>query len=185
MGTVMNARIESERGFTLIESMIAMLVLTVGLLALAGVLTNTVTTVSNTSGEQLAKDKAYETLESILAARETRLITWDQLKNTNSGGRILVGAQPITLPGPDNIIGTIDDQNQPLASVTEPGPDQALGTGDDITTTLNFYTRQIDITNVSPAGAPDTLRQIAVTVRYRAGRVYRQFTLTTLVSSYS
>jgi Tfp pilus assembly protein PilV len=179
------AHIKSERGFTLIEAMTALIVLTVGLLGLAAVLANSLSLVTNSSADQLARDKAYEALENIVAARETKLIPWDQLKNTAQGGRFLTGPQPITAAGADGITGTQDDAGLPVATMTYPGPDQALGTADDKVVTLTNYTRSITITNVSPAGAPDTLRQIDVVVTYTAAGRTRTYRLTTLVSSYS
>ena len=179
----MTTSIKTERGFSLIESVVALFVVTIGLLSLAAVLTHAMKQVTSSSGEQLAKDKAYELLESIVAARETRLLTWDQLKNAAQGGRFLDGVNQVQNAGPDNIVGTQDDTG--TASYTEPGPDQAFGTADDRTIPLTGYTREIVITNVSPPGAPDTLRQVVVTVRYKAAGYSRSYSLTTLVSSYS
>jgi Tfp pilus assembly protein PilV len=181
----MTARIKTERGFTLVESLVALGLLTAGLLGLAAVMSAALSTVTTSAADQLAKDKAYEALESIVAARETKLIPWDQLKNVADGGRFLGGAQPITLSGADGIVGTSDDAGQAAVTITQPGKDEAFGTADDKTIGLSNYTRQIEITNASPAGAPDTLRQIKVTIKYTSAGKSRQYQLTTLVSSYS
>jgi prepilin-type N-terminal cleavage/methylation domain-containing protein len=181
----MTSRINGERGFSLVESLVALGILTAGLLGLAAVLSQALSTVATSSFDQLAKDKAYEALENIVAARETKLITWDKMKNVVDGGVFLDGAQPITGAGADGIIGTTDDLGQPASTIIEPGQDEAYGTSDDVTISLVNYTRRIVITNASPAGAPDTLRQVAVTITFTAAGKTRQYTLTTLVSSYS
>jgi type II secretory pathway pseudopilin PulG len=176
---------KTEQGFSLVESMVALGLLTGGLLGLAAVLSTALSTVTSSSADQLAKDKAYEALESIVAARETKLILWGNLKNAADGGVFLDGAQAITLAGADGIIGTSDDTSAAAATLIQPGPDEAYGTADDRTITFTNFTRQIQITNASPTGAPDTLRQVVVTIRYASGGRTRSYQLTTLVSSYS
>jgi hypothetical protein len=55
-----------------------------------------------------------------------------------------------------------------------------LGTDDDTVTPLSEYTREIRITELQP-----DLREVTVTVTYRAGAADRRYVLTTFVSNYS
>jgi len=181
----MITRHKNEQGFALVESMVALGLLAGGLLGMAAVLSTALNTVTTSSADQLAKDKAYEALESIVTARITRVVPWTSLKNVSDGGVFLDNAQAIMQPGADGIIGTSDDVAAGAAFVTQPGPDQAFGTADDIRINFINYRRTIVITNASPAGAPDTLRQVAVTITYTAAGITRTYRLTTLVSSYS
>jgi len=181
----MITRHKNEQGFSLVESMVALGLLAGGLLGMAAVLSTALNTVTTSSADQLAKDKAYEALESIVTARITRVVPWTSLKNVSDGGVFLDNAQAIMQPGADGIIGTSDDAGASPATIIQPGPDGAYGTSDDRTIGFSNFTRQIQITNASPAGAPDTLRQITVTIVYTSAGKTRTYQLSTLVSSYS
>ena len=98
-----------QEGFTLIETLISMVVMTVGLVALLGVFGLAMASTQTSQENAIGKRLANEALEGILTARETANITWGELQNTGSGGIFLAGAQPINNPGVDGIIGTADD----------------------------------------------------------------------------
>jgi hypothetical protein len=172
----------SDAGFSLAESVVAIGILTVGLLSLAAVLTKAVSTGSAASEDLLAKDKAYEAMENIVAARDSKLVHWDDLQNAADGGVFQDGPQPLNGPGTDGIIGTADDATASAEVLMEPGVDGQLGTSDDIAKSLSMFTRQIAI--VAQTGST-TLRQITVTVRYTYAGQQRQYQLVSLVSSYT
>jgi Tfp pilus assembly protein PilV len=172
----------SDAGFSLVESVVAIGILCVGLLSLAAVLTKTVTMGNAASADLIAKDKAYEAMENIVAARDAKLIHWDDLQNAADGGKFIDGAQPLRGAGADGIVGTTDDAVAPAATLIEPGPDGQLGNADDITRSLSMFTRQILI---QPQNGSATLREIRVTIRYTYSGQQRQYELVSLVSSYT
>jgi prepilin-type N-terminal cleavage/methylation domain-containing protein len=163
-----------ERGFTMMEVLISMVVLTIGLVSMLAMFSVALAGTNNVQEDMVAKQIAQETLESIFTARNTAQITFLQIQNVSNGGIFLDGLQTIKDPGPDGLEGTADDV---VANAACPGPatclqlagnDGVLGTADDVWMPLNNYQRQILISNVFlPTGAIDsTLRQITVNVTY-------------------
>jgi len=170
-------------GFTLIETMVAVTLLAMGLLGLAGVLAASLRNVGGAASDVVARQKAIEAIESVYAARDSRVLAWARIRNVQGGtgadgGVFLDGAQPIRASGTDGLTNTADDG--PVEVSIEPGPDGLLGTTDDISTALSNYTREIRIRDVS-----FSLRQITVTVTVTSGLRTRTYTITTLISSYA
>lgn len=180
----MNRSRKRRQGFTLIEAMIAMVILAFGILSLSAVFASGVQTSYNSEIEFIAQQKAQEALESIFTARDTHILTWAQITNVSQGGVFLNGPQPICNPGPDGIVGTADDLvNQPDNIVIGPGPDGIFGTGDDLTINLNpWMTRTIAFTPV--ANTPN-LNQITITITYTYGGRTNTFVMTTYISNYA
>lgn len=179
----------AQRGFTLIEVMVSMLILTIGILALLALFAQGVATMQFAQEDLLAKQKAMETLESIFAARNTQQITFDQIRNVSdpSGqGIFLDGMQNMLVAGPDGLIGTADD-GPGFDSMVFPGPDGLLGTADDVTVPLSNFQRQILIEQIlDPKGNvnPD-LRKLTVTVQYTSNNVrWKPYVVVTYVSRY-
>jgi prepilin-type N-terminal cleavage/methylation domain-containing protein len=188
----------SQDGFSLVETMIALGVLTVGVLGAAGVLTTGMQKLSTSPGDVVVMQKATEAIEAVFSARDSHRLTWAQLQNVygatgSDGGIFTDGPQPLTLAGPDGLVGTTDDLTT-IESVVLPGHDQILGTADDITQVLTQYTRTITIRNVlndpvgcsaGPSAAPCQLRSVTVTITYQNGTRTNSYTLTTFISAYS
>jgi prepilin-type N-terminal cleavage/methylation domain-containing protein len=175
----------NESGFSLIETMIAMGILATGLLGLAGVFTIGMAHMATSSANLIAREKAREAVESVHTARDTRTITWSQIRNVADGGVFLNGAQSIKNPGVDGLVNTADDNG--IEELRQPGPDGILGNSDDVHISLTNYTRDVVISDVrdqNNAINPD-LRQIVVTIRYSVGPVTRTYVLTTYISSIS
>ena len=99
----------SEAGFSLIEVLIAMLVLTGGVLSLLGVIALGVQTVAASSPMLIAREKAREAVESVHAARDTGELAWSRIHNVANGGVFLAGMQDLRLPGADGLVNTADD----------------------------------------------------------------------------
>lgn len=190
-----HSRPASNDGFSLIEVVVAMSLLMVGLLGLAQVFYFGVSIVSTSSAQLIAREKAREAIESVHTARDTRVITWAQIRNennpvclpewganlvANSGGRFLTDEHDLLAAGPDGLVATDDDAGTEMT----PGPDNMLGTADDVA--LAGFRRQIAICDVQ--GSPN-LRLIAVTVGYNGsgavGLQRRTYTLITYISSFS
>ncbi len=170
-------------GFTLIEAMVAMTVLLVGLLGLAQAFYLGMRHMSTSSANLTAREKAREAIESVHTARDTRTITWAQIRNVSDGGVFLDGAQPLYAAGADGLVNTADDAAAGLEVLRDPGPNGTLGDADDIVTPLNGFTRQIQILELSPVN-PD-LRQVLVTITYSVGPQRGSYTLRTFISSFS
>ena len=101
---------QRQQGFALLETLIAIVVLMIGLLA---VLATFAMAVGNTNSVQLdsvARQKATEAMESIFTARQTSQIAFDKIQNVGNGTGIFTpGFTAMTDPGPDGLDGTGDD----------------------------------------------------------------------------
>lgn len=178
--------LERAEGFSLIEMMVAMMVLSIALLSLVGVFTLSLQRMRASTPMLIAREKAREAIESVHAARDTAEFAWNTILNQADGGVFLNGAQPIRTPGVDGLVNTADDGA--VETMTKPGRDGILGTSDDEVVTLNDFTRQIAITPLNLDGTAtvnQNLRQVTVTVRYRVDRAWRTYTLVSYISSYS
>ena len=171
-----------EIGFSLIETMLAIIVLTSGLLSLAAVFTEGVALMSVSQMDVIAKQKATEAIESVFAARDTRVLTWARIRNVSEGGIFLNGPQPLhtECAANDGIANTADDAACPRDSIVDPGPDGLLATSDDRFMPLTSFTRELEILDVGP-----NLRRIRVIVHYRASRFARDYVLITFFSSFA
>ena len=173
--------ISSEKGFSLAETVIALGVLTTGVLGAAAVLATGMQNLSSSPGDVIVTQKAAQAVEAVFSARDSHRLTWDQIKNVSNGGVFLDGPQSLKLAGPDGLVNTADDTT--IETITFPGKDQMLGTSDDTTVTLSNYTREIAIRDVTSENGQ--LRSIVVTIKYQNGPRTRTYTLTTFISAYS
>jgi type II secretory pathway pseudopilin PulG len=177
---------KKESGFSLVETLIAMGILATGLLSLAAVFAMGLNQLRGSTASLVAREKAREAVESVHTARDTRVITWAQIRNTGNGGVFLADPQPLRQSGADGIVGTADDADAPLEVSLFPGDDNLLGTDDDIEMPLDTYTRTITISDIITNGAPNpSLRQLTVTIGFRVGDAQRTYTLTTFISRIS
>jgi prepilin-type N-terminal cleavage/methylation domain-containing protein len=179
----MHNKPRSEQGFSLLEVLFAMTVLTVGVLGAAGVLAAGMQNLSSSPADVVVTQKAAEAVEAVFSARDSHKLTWAQIKNTADGGIFVGGAQPLKLPGADGLVNTAADSGPPVEVVTLPGEDPTLGTSDDTKTVYNSFTREIKITDIT--GTNGELRKIEVTVTYQNGPTKRTYRLTTYISAYS
>jgi hypothetical protein len=177
-------RKNGEEGFSLMETLTALSLLAMGLLSLAGVFTMALSRMTNASWDILAKEKASETIENILAARDSGRLQWAQINNTGNGGVFVPGEQPLVAPGADRLIGTADDDASAHDTVIRPGPNGDLedGEGDDEVIPLIHFTRQIVIAPVAPS---TTLREVRVTIRYTIGGMSREIQMSSYLSSFT
>jgi len=176
--------LRKQKGFTLLETMISMAILSFGVLSLASFYTAGLKSSSLIKVQYIANQKAQEAMESIFEARDANLLTFTQINNVSSGGVFLNGPQPLLGPGPDGIVGTADDDtSNPDVIVTGPGPDNILGTADDTYIPLNpWMTRTITVSSVT--NYPNMV-QINITINYIYQGQTGQVQLVTYMSSYS
>jgi hypothetical protein len=178
----------SESGVTLIEVMIASLLLTVGLLTAAMTMGSGISALYISQEELIAKQKAQEALESVIMGRNTQEFGFDQIQNVAAGGKFVAGFQPIQAMGNDGIPNT-NDESGPVETLIFPGPDGLLGTADDATMSLSNYQRRITISNVmlpSPSTNVDPdIRRIDVDVQYVVKGQTKVVRVSSLVSRFN
>ena len=188
-------RKQAQCGFSLLEVMISMVILTVGLVSLLGVFGLAMAATQTSQQDMIAKQLANEAYESIVTARNTSQIDWNQIQNMtgscpiSAGSPIFMsGLQPIYNPGNDGIFGTCDDVNAGEETLKEPGPDGIYGNTDDVQIPLTGYQRTILITPVVDANGVvvATLRGINITVQYSTTQtqIPKTYVLSTLLSQY-
>jgi len=180
-----------SRGFSIIEVMISIALLTIGLLSLLGIFGYAMAATQSSQENATAKLLADEAMEGILTARETANISWTQINNTGSGGIFLPGFVAIDCAGVDGIIGTADDAACGPQILEQPGPTGVyVGTcPPDVCNTLTNFKRQILISPVIPAGGgppSNTLRAVTITIQYTLPQfqVPKQYVLNTFISPY-
>ncbi|HXM94609.1 MAG TPA: prepilin-type N-terminal cleavage/methylation domain-containing protein [Candidatus Acidoferrum sp.] len=184
-----NTRNHRHRGFTVVEALVSVVVLSFGVLSLAGVYTQGIVFAGMAKWDYIAQKKAEAAVETIFTARDTQLLTWAQIQNVagtsgTDGGVFLDGPQPLLDPGPDGLIGTADDIAAiPDTVIIGPGPDNVLGTPDDLVVVLNtVMTREIQIV---PVPNEPNLRQITITIKYTIGNTRKVYTLISYVSAFA
>lgn len=165
-------RLHSESGVTILEMVVAMLILTIGLLGLAASIGYAVTVSNKGRNQTNTKLMVVSLLEQMETLRNTEQLTFAQVRNQGSTdpnpdmgatrpfAGFPTGFQALSInPGPDGIYGTDDDLTSP-----GPNPTSVYGDGDDFTDqtwAVPGYQRQILITNLNP-----NLKRIQVTLRY-------------------
>ncbi len=158
-----------ESGFSLIEVIIAIFILTIGLLGAVASLTYAMQYTNTSRNVGQAKAIILSSLEEIESLRNTRRLEFKQIANvggvdnTNSQnpfGGFSDDFKEISLSqGPDGVFGTDDD-------LMDAGPDGIYGTGDDFVNhalVRSGYSRKITITGFA---ADPTIKKIEVRVTY-------------------
>jgi type II secretory pathway pseudopilin PulG len=164
-------QLSSEKGFSLAETVIAIGVLTTGVLGAAGVLAAGMQNLSSSPTDVIVTQKATQAIEAVFAARDSHRLTWAQINNVSRGGVFLDGATSLTKPGSDGLLNTADDTG--IETIDLPGRQIPL----------TAFTRQITIQDV--ASENGQLRSITVTISYQSGSTTRTYKLTTLISTYA
>jgi prepilin-type N-terminal cleavage/methylation domain-containing protein len=179
--TMTTRRLHEDDGFTLIEVFAAMMLVVIGLMALAGAVAVGTRRLTGSQDQLIAAQRAAEAVESVFKARDNRTLTWAQIENViagGGGGIFLDGPRDMREPGADGIMNTADDGA--IQEIIRPGPDGLLGTMDDERIPLTNFTREIEIREIRP-----NLRQLRVIVRYRTVGGPTQYIITTFISSYA
>ena len=178
-----------QQGFTLLEAIISMAVLTIGLVAMLASFAVALSSTQSVQLDTIARQKATEALESIFTARQTSQLTWDNIQNQSAGttGIFVPGMNTLTDPGPDGLDGTADDVT--AANITVPGNTGTSQGTNASTSTINLssFKRQIQISNVnnSDGSLNQSLRQVTVTVQYpTANGKIRSYSVQALISQY-
>lgn len=138
-----------EGGFSLLEMVVAMFILTIGLLGVASAIGYALMASNSGRGLTNAKLLVVSALEQMETLRDSGQLNFSEISNTQVSGSSFTAFPTTfiavsTVPGPDFVYGTADDPG-----LTDP------------TQAVNGVTRQILITQLSP-----TLKRIQVTLRY-------------------
>jgi len=165
---------KGEAGFTLVEAVVAILLLTIGLIGTAAAITYALEFGSISRNVSSGKAYVVASIEEIETLRNARRLKFGQFGNVgsvnNTGANnpfngFSTGFNEVsTEPGKDGVNGTDDD-------LIVKGADGVYGTADDFvdeSLVRSGFERQIEITNLS-----DTLKRVEVRVRYsgRAGKI--------------
>ncbi len=191
-------RKQSSAGFSLLEVVISMAILTIGMVSLLGVFGLAMASTLTSQEDMTAKQLANESYESIVTARNTSQITWDDIQNTGSTtcpitaaancGIFQPGWNPIYNSGADGIFGTADDAAAGEETLQDPGPDGAFGTADDVSVPLIGFQRTIQISPLvdSQGNTIDTLRGVTISIRYSTAqtKLQKTYTLSSYISEF-
>lgn len=185
---------KSESGFSLLEVVISMAVLTVGLVSLLGVFGLAMAATQTSQQDLIAKQLANEALESIITARNTSQTNWDDIQNTGSTncpslgtatcGIFLTGAQPMYNAGADGIFGTADDAAAGAEVLREPGPDGIYGNSNDVLIPLTAFQRTVVFSELTPP--VPTLRGVTVSISYTTPqtKLQKNYILNSFISQF-
>jgi prepilin-type N-terminal cleavage/methylation domain-containing protein len=171
-----NHKAKSQRGFSLIEMMIATVVTAIGLLAMIGLFAQSLATMQYAQEDIVAKQKAREALEGVYAARDDSSLSFTQIDNFSNGGIFKDGMVPLMLNTTTGISGTTSD------STTS---DSVLLDGR--TVNLTNYQRQILFSPMPAAGGGNdpNIKKVTITVQVSSpGRGPRTYTVTGYVSRF-
>jgi prepilin-type N-terminal cleavage/methylation domain-containing protein len=187
----------SQSGFTIIETMIAIAVMSIGILTVLAAFATAVGATQNAQENLIARQKTLEAMESIYTARNTQQISFGQIANSTSGGIFTSGPTQLLAAGNDGLVNTTDDvpyaAHLPCPTGPEcivlPGPDGILGTADDKAMSLANFTREIQIAKVLESDGVTVnpnLKQVTVIVSYTTGTstVPRAYKVNALVSAF-
>lgn len=169
-----NVSPKNEAGFTMIEAIIAIFVITIGLIGTAAAITYALEYGSISRNVSSAKSLIVASIEEIETLRNARRLQFAQIANVgavdntnaeNPFNGFSTGFKEVSLnPGADGVNGTDDD-------LIDPGADGVFGTPDDFNNPAlvrSGYTRQIEITSLSPS-----LKKIEIKIQYlgSAGKI--------------
>src|SRR5208283_391727 len=210
MDTAVPCHEHDESGFTIVEVMIAAVIMMVGLLSVAYAFGLGLGVIGTAQQDSIARQMARQAMEDVFAARDTGGITFSQICNVGQGASCIFinGFEPLYTAGPDGIVNTADDGTAaPLPGVVSttgagagatlptgciaapcietvdtPGPDGTLGTADDVFVPLIGFQRQILIT---PVPNISNLNRVTVTIKYTTpSGITRTVTLVALIGPY-
>lgn len=163
---VRNFTLKSDQsGFTLLEAVVAIAILTIGLVGTAAAVTYALQFSAISENVTKSKLLLMASIEQIESLRNSRRLEYKQIANigavnnadaANAFSGFSTDFQPIfETPGADGVFGTPDDANAA-------GADGIFGTADDVpASSMPQYSRQIIITELS-----GSIKKVQVLVRY-------------------
>ncbi|HNQ14199.1 MAG TPA: prepilin-type N-terminal cleavage/methylation domain-containing protein [Pyrinomonadaceae bacterium] len=177
---------ESEQGFSLIETIIALVILLIGIMATLSAMTYAVFSVQESEKRTVSKEVVRSTMETVFSVRDLLAFdagdsggtyNWNALQNSigNNGGVFMTEWRPVRQsPGDDGIFGTADDACDAIASCVVNGTTNS-------SPVVPGIERKILVTDIVENGAVRK-RHIEVKVRYFVGRIAREETQSTIIA---
>jgi type II secretory pathway pseudopilin PulG len=172
-----------QSGFSYLEVMIAILILTVGIMAQLSAMSFSMFRARESEERNTARQIAASTVESIFAARD--LGNANGITNFNSINLTTAHADGIFLPGwrpiredsgDDGIQGTADD------ACAAPGV-CTIGGYTNSSQIVNGFQREIVLTDIVETGVPiPNKRRVEIKIRFFVGQVAREEVLATIVA---
>ena len=187
--------ITEQRGFSYVDVMIAIVIMMVGILAMAGALSANLVRSMESEKRTFAKQLSLSTIESIMSAKEIErpgvVDGWDSLRNVmgavpvgETNGIFVTGYRPVREDvGWDGVAGTVDD------ACTGSGPCVVSGRPNNTSPLVNGFQREIVITDVPDPERPTppnpmTRRRIDVNIKYFVNQATRNETASTIITNY-
>ncbi len=178
---------QKQSGFSLIETIIALIILTVGILTTISAISYSLYVVQESEKVTFAKEHARSTMETIFSVRDLQLFdpqgidgiyNWDTIviKASGNSGIFLDGWNSIREnPGADGIFGTADDACSGSGGCT-------VGSYTNNSAVVSGYERKIEITDINQNGVVKK-RYVVVRVRYMIGRSQREIAESTILAN--
>ena len=181
-----------ERGFTLLEVLVAMAIMVTGLLSLAYGIGLGLEGVQMSTMDTIAREKAREAMEDVFTARDTSTISFSQICNIPASGsnpnNCLFVNGPTLMNTPDNqgLVNTTTAETNAVETFYVPGPSGILGgTDQPAAVSLTGFQREVKVTPLSSSDHYTQLAQVTVTITYNPlPWQKRAVTLTTVISPY-
>lgn len=150
---------QSEGGFSLLEMIVAIMIVTIGLLSVAAAISYALLVSNRGRGVTNSKMLAVSMLEQMETLRDTGQLHFSEISNSQVSNSSFTGFpsdfRPVsTVPGPDGVFGTADDlkiQNSDGTWI------------DNLALARPNVSRRIEISTLPDN---DYLKKIVVTIRY-------------------
>lgn len=185
LGAMMKAQAKktNEQGFTYVEVMCAMLVLLIGILGQLSALSWCVLRQREAEQQNMGRQIASSTLESIFAARDlgakAGIGSWEKIgtDDANPEGIFVAGWKPVRQSaGRDGIQGTKDD----ACTADAPCRSENYTNTSEI---LSGFQRRIIITDIpAEEGQTGKKRRLEVRIRFFVGQAQREQTVATVIA---
>lgn len=184
---------KDEQGFSYLDVIVAIVILMIGVLALASALSANLVRSLESEKRIVSKQMALSTIESIVSARDIQrtgvIEGWDAIGSVGTNpvdgvprGIFLTGWTPVREDlGADGVAGTADDSCA--------GTGGCPGTPPNTSSPLPDYERQIIIEDVEDPERPTppneiARRKISVKIRFNVNANSREETISTMVAKY-
>lgn len=184
---------KGENGFSYLDVIIAIVILMVGVLALASALGSNLARSFESEKRIVSKQMALSNIESIISARDIKragvIEGWDSVGNVGNNpvngvprGIFLTGWNPIREDmGADGVAGTADD----ACAGTNPCP----GSPPNTSAVIPDFQREVVIEDIDDPERPSPTNEIArrritVNIRFNINGQVRTETVSTIVAKY-
>ncbi len=176
-----------DGGFSLVETVIALIILMVGILMTISALSFSLFYVQESEKNTVAREYARSAMETIFSIRDLQLFDeegnnfnydWNTLvvKKSGNAGVFLDDWTPIReSPGADGIYGTGDDACSGTGSCV-------VGSTTNNSTVVQGYERKIEISDIVKNGVVRE-RYFVIKVRYMVGRSRREVVESTIIAN--